>query len=389
MQGTSSHSQSLNGVLVIQYNWEENLRENENVWVYFKPLNEKSYHGNIGDNTFEILDKKNKAISIRYLPLNIQNNFVCPYKTLTDIHSKSVISLDVADGGLGVSTCTGNKLLVWETRDGSVRRNLEGHVFDVYKCKLFPSGIVVLSGGADMQLKIWDAATGHCPVTLKGHTASVTDFSIVERGKNIISVSKDGTARLWNCSQAKGLNVLVEGESEINCCDIIHVGNEIDIPDAMETTDELEFGTEGKLLAIGCEVGKVIIMSVSARTILATHLTSSPVLSLCWLPNYFLILGLEDGRVMAVDCKKITEVPQLLCHDSASSILCVKPLKSGFVLGRRDGLCQFYTFDGTSKVQLTGSNCDPIYDVSVDSNFVYTACRDKTIRKYRIADMNI
>ncbi|KAB7501100.1 Proteasomal ATPase-associated factor 1 [Armadillidium nasatum] len=198
-----------------------------------------------------------------------------------------------------------------------------------------------------MQLKIWDAATGHCPVTLKGHTGSVTDFSIVERGKNIISVSKDGTARLWNCAQAKCLNVLVEGESEINCCDIIHVGNEVDIPDAMETTDELEFGTEGKLLAIGCEVGKVIIMS------------------------------------------KITEVPQLLCHDSASSILCVKPLKSGFVLGRRDGLCQFYTLDGTSKVQLTGSNCDPIYDVSVDSNFVYTACRDKTIRKYRISDMNI
>ncbi|RXG54311.1 Proteasomal ATPase-associated factor 1 [Armadillidium vulgare] len=274
MQGTSSHSQSLNGVLVIQYNWEENLRENENVWVYFKPLNEKSYHGNIGDNTFEILDKKNKAISIRYLPLNIQNNFVCPYKTLTDIHSKVLF------------------LLMLQMED-------------------------------------------------------------------------------WECLLVLAINYLF-GK-----------------PEMVSVRNELEFGTEGKLLAIGCEVGKVIIMSVSARTILATHLTSSPVLSLCWLPNYFLILGLEDGRVMAVDCKKITEVPQLLCHDSASSILCVKPLKSGFVLGRRDGLCQFYTLDGTSKVQLTGSNCDPIYDVSVDSNFVYTACRDKTIRKYRIADMNI
>lgn len=47
-------------------------------------------------------------------------------------------------------------------------------MWDIYSCRFFPSGIVVLSAGADMQLKIWAADTGKCPVTLKGHTAGKT-----------------------------------------------------------------------------------------------------------------------------------------------------------------------------------------------------------------------
>ncbi len=72
------------------------------------------------------------------------------------------------------------------------QRNLEGHKGDIYRVRLFPSGVVVLSSGADMQVKIWSAEDGSCPVTLIGHTAAVTDTAIVERGKNIVTVSKYG-----------------------------------------------------------------------------------------------------------------------------------------------------------------------------------------------------
>lgn len=51
-----------------------------------------------------------------------------------------------------------------------MQRVLEGHVGDVYTCRFFPSGIVILSGGADLQLKIWSALDGSCPRTLTGHT---------------------------------------------------------------------------------------------------------------------------------------------------------------------------------------------------------------------------
>lgn len=52
-----------------------------------------------------------------------------------------------------------------------LQRELKGHVGNVYSCKFFPSGIVVLSAGADMQMKIWSAETGKEAACLIGHTA--------------------------------------------------------------------------------------------------------------------------------------------------------------------------------------------------------------------------
>lgn len=43
----------------------------------------------------------------------------------------------------------------------------------MYTCRFFPSGVVVLSGGADTQLKIWSAETGQCAATLTGHSAGI------------------------------------------------------------------------------------------------------------------------------------------------------------------------------------------------------------------------
>ena len=51
-----------------------------------------------------------------------------------------------------------------------------GHVCDVYACKFFPSGMVVLSGGADMQLKVWSAETGQCAANMIGHKAGMNKF---------------------------------------------------------------------------------------------------------------------------------------------------------------------------------------------------------------------
>ena len=102
-------------------------------------------------------------------------------------------------------------MFVWEAQNGLVRvsckiqigfsfisnrhisfiqRKLDGHLGDVYSVKLFPSGVVVLSSGADMRMKIWSAENGSCPVTLAGHSSAVTDTAIIDRGMNVASVSK-------------------------------------------------------------------------------------------------------------------------------------------------------------------------------------------------------
>lgn len=68
--------------------------------------------------------------------------------------------------------------------------DLKGHGGPVYKCRFFPSGIVVISAGADGSCRIWSAESGINPVTLKGHTMSISDICIIEKGRNVISVSK-------------------------------------------------------------------------------------------------------------------------------------------------------------------------------------------------------
>ena len=95
----------------------------------------------------------------------------------------------MSSGGLGVSAGD-DGMVVWETNTGLIRRKLEGHAGDIYNVQLFPSGIVVLSSGADMRIKIWSGEDGSCPVTLIGHSAAVTQTAIVERGRNIVSVGK-------------------------------------------------------------------------------------------------------------------------------------------------------------------------------------------------------
>jgi proteasomal ATPase-associated factor 1 len=81
-----------------------------------------------------------------------------------------VLCLDVTEGGLGISCSCDDSLLIWLLDDGQIRRKLDGHISDINVCKFFPSGIVGLTGGADLRIKIWSAENGSCPVTLVGHS---------------------------------------------------------------------------------------------------------------------------------------------------------------------------------------------------------------------------
>lgn len=64
----------------------------------------------------------------------------------------------------------------------------------------------------------------------------------------------------------------------------------------------------------------------------------------------------------------------------------------GFFVGKADGTCVYHKVPTKSKddkcrnvrVQLTGPDCDPVYDISFDGSCIYTACRDAIIRKHDI-----
>lgn len=330
---------------------------------------------------FRVVNITKKTLSLSYENPTCESLFVAPVTAFSDIHKKSIISLDVSLGGLGVSSSVDNKLHVWDTSNGEVRRILNGHVWDVYNCKFFPSGIVVLSGGADMQLKIWSVETGECPVTLRGHKAAITDTAIVDRGRNVVSVSKDGSASLWDCGQAAHLDYIARVESTINSCDISSV--DIDLGQPERQPSEREIGTEGKLLVLGCEDGLLQTVGLHSRKLINSHKFSKAVNCCKFISPTYIVCGTQDGYIYLLNIHNLS-TPSVIWEESLSPVLCILPYQQGFFAGRSDGTCMFYSINSDSMVQLTGPNLEPIYAIAVDNIFLYTACRDAKIRKYKL-----
>lgn len=65
-------------------------RKNESLWIYYKKLNERSHHGNVGDGVFNVVSQSSRAILIHQVPNNLKILFVCPSQVFASIHSKSV-----------------------------------------------------------------------------------------------------------------------------------------------------------------------------------------------------------------------------------------------------------------------------------------------------------
>ena len=101
---------------------------------------------------------------------------------------------------------------------------------DVNVCKFFPSGIVILSGGADLRIKIWSAENGQCPVTLLGHAYGISDLCVVDKGRNIVSVSRDGSCKLWDVGESKCLDTVAKFDHVINGCSIQSVNDSENLP---------------------------------------------------------------------------------------------------------------------------------------------------------------
>ena len=391
---------SLDWSVSIQCDWEETLaQDGGKAWVSFKHVDGKSVHDSIKKIGNELMSTE-EAFTIKTLGSNILNvvhkgsncRLVCvaPEKVYKGLLSGArVTNVDVSSGGLGVATTSDNSnITVWETDTGSVRRHLSGHLGEVYSARLFPSGVVVLSNGADMTIRIWNAGTGSCPVSLTGHTAPVTDTAIVSKGRNIVSVSKDGTARLWSCGEQKCIGMLLSPEpdmipDQINCCDItsnshLHPLDPVDRDEMEMNSPEVE--TEDKLLAVGTETGHVKIINIAARTVLVDYKATSPVNCVTWTQRS-LVVGCEDGSVHI-----LSGSGNSIVKSSTSPVLCgyYEERLGGVMVGRQDGSVTLVRQpeEAGVRVMLSGPDMDPVYSIASDSNYIYTGCRDGHIRRY-------
>ncbi|XP_072037310.1 proteasomal ATPase-associated factor 1-like [Amphiura filiformis] len=315
---------------------------------------------------------------------NISTKFTAPSTSLADIHKRSICSLDVSSGGaLGVSASDDGTLKIWQTSDGLVRRDLQGHIGEASTCQFFPSGIVVLSGGLDTQLKIWSAEDGSCPVTMRGHGGAIRSTDVVDKGRNIVSCSSDGSARLWDCGQSKCLATVYKGDCPVNDCAVGVASNSVDLgtPADSQSRDR-EVGTQDKLLLLATEGGELAGVGLHSRTkIFQVSSTSAFNCCTCVSPDT-VIGGTEDGKIYVIDIRNTSEPKQII--QRSSPVLCVRAFKEGFIAGTGDGSCCYFNPTTGYLEEFTGSDCDAIYSVGYHGNHLYTACRDHIVRKYQI-----
>ncbi|XP_015756068.1 PREDICTED: proteasomal ATPase-associated factor 1-like [Acropora digitifera] len=366
----------------IQWDWKEALRNPRGkAWISCKQENQPTIYGELvaheeGDSVkiqatdgFEVTNVNRNSLALLHSKTHCTTKFISPTEVFSNLHNKSVRCIDVSPGGgLAVSSGDDGTLLLWDTSNGVLRRQLEGHISDVNTCCFFPSGKVVLSGGADLRLKIWSTEDGSCPVTLKGHTGGVVDTAIVDRGRNVLSCSRDGTARLWDCGEAKCLAVVFKSDCCVNACALMRVpemenGTSSDIDHS-----EREIGTAGKLLLLGMEDGSFDALDIYNRKKVSSKLrfpfsvpigvsrrSASPVLSLLTFGNRGVFASSGDGSCFLWSSVLLRQTEQ----------------------------------DALTSWELIGPDCDPVYRMSRSSNTVYTACRDTNIRKYVLKDSEL
>ncbi|KAK3596932.1 hypothetical protein CHS0354_002499 [Potamilus streckersoni] len=388
--------------IILQSDWDQVLKDDEGkVWLSYKVTGRPTVHGELqtrglstegypyvmGSNGFSVLEVNKQKIKVTYSKdaACCTRKFIAADTTFSSVHKprKSIHSLDVTPGGLGVSSDSEGKLKIWQTENGEVRRNLEGHYGDVYSCKFFPTGIVVLSAGSDMQVKIWSAETGHCAATLIGHKGAILDTAIVDRGRNIVTCGRDGTARLWDVGQQSCLGIFSECGGDVNSCCLAHTSKDVDLGNPDSPPSDREISTEGKLLLLGCENGTLKGYGLQSRKKVFELPCHSAVNCCCFLSEVSVVCGTQDGHITVTDIRNY-RLPLKEWKENRSAVLSLLPIVGGFFASTGDGSCFFVDGNFQTTTEFTGSDCDHLYKIAIDGTNLYTACRDGQIRKYRL-----
>lgn len=230
-----------------------------------------------------------------------------------DLPSFTCIDQYESDGDYLYATGDQGGIISIYDSQAEVTRTLEGHYAEITDVKFFPSGEVLLSGSADMQLKVWSTLDGSNPRTLKGHTSTVTALGIIDRGRNVMSSSKDGSLKLWECGSGETIHSFARKTDQSDPVNDMLI---LCSPGSSEDgSRHLEFGTAGKTVFAGHNSGFISYHDIRSKdlTFELPNQFESPCCSLASSTSQFhpasqspvfLYAGYDNGTVAQWDIRK-------------------------------------------------------------------------------------
>ncbi|CAF3325804.1 unnamed protein product [Rotaria socialis] len=417
--------------IIIQPDWSSNLKQNMlpgDVWFEFKAgtadvsritqnihgvcsikalsdQDAKAYKTVVSDSFESVdIDRKQQQLRIKMRDTDFSHTFYGPIKSFsttskqnddevnTQLHPSIPISelpktvaqqanvsvhpywFDISSGGVGLTALSNGKITIWDIENGEVRRQLKGHVEDVYVSRFFPSDFAVVSGGADMRVRIWSLDNDNKDIrdtTLSGHRSRINDVLALDQ-QRVLSASNDGSIILWNVNKNDKINKIVQLDN-----DSINIISSI----------------ESSLLACGCNGGSIRFYSLNSKEMINQVEIGSPVSGLCFIAeSNQLIYGTEKSVIGIYDIRQLNGIPIHAWKEQRGRITSIVPSRDhgGILVTTTDGSCfeynkeEFKSIMDVSNIHVcdfTGAD-DSVLNAKVFNNRIYSICRDGLIRIY-------
>ncbi|KAF6779715.1 hypothetical protein AHF37_00825, partial [Paragonimus kellicotti] len=107
--------------------------------------------------------------------------------------------------------------IVWDYESGEFEHTLKGHTDSVQDVAFDPTGKLLASCSADMQVKLWDFTIYQCIKTLTGHDHNVSSVAFLPSGDFLVSASRDKTIKMWEVSTGYCIKTFVGHSEWIRC----------------------------------------------------------------------------------------------------------------------------------------------------------------------------
>ncbi|KAF9497851.1 WD40 repeat-like protein [Pleurotus eryngii] len=261
-----------------------------------------------------------------------------------------------------------SEIRVYNAVTGAFHTVLKGHkssVWDVelaswddikYRDTVGGANSILLSGGADHNIRVWDVETGSYLHSLLGHTATIRSIKALAGRSRAVSGGRDRAAFVWDVKRGVCLHKLTGHMDSIRC---IAISGQIAVTASYDSTCRVwdtDYGIERHVLC--GHTGRVYCVTIDGARIVS---------------------GGEDKTVRVWDAKSGDCEVIISEHSGLVQQLQLSP--THVVSAGADGMLVVYTFK-TSTVHVIKAHDSLIVSLQLDSPHVISGSTDGTVKMW-------